>query len=168
MDKKTNSSLETISSGKRANRTGNNLERFVEDSLIRNGYTHFPNKKKQVFSLRKKIGGKQYSRQVPVGKSIYETVRNCDFLVMNKAKFPDGLVIECKWQQAAGSVDEKYPFLYFNITKCGVPTIVVIDGGGYKESAVRWLKSMVNPRSALIGVWDMREFQQKVNNGFLG
>ena len=52
--------------------------------------------------------------------------------------------------------------------KCGVPTIVVMDGGGFKRQAVDWLKSMVNPNSALIGVWDMREFHHKVNDGFLG
>lgn len=88
--------------------------------------------------------------------------------MLNTAKFPDGLIIECKWQQSAGSVDEKFPFLYLNIMKCRDPTVVVIDGGGYKPSALPWLKSMANPASALMGVWSLQEFQTQVNNGFLG
>ncbi|MGB8368506.1 MAG: PD-(D/E)XK nuclease superfamily protein [Limisphaerales bacterium] len=37
-------------------------------------------------------------------------------------------------------MDEKYPFLYFNIIKTGVPTVVLIDGGGYKPAAKARLK----------------------------
>ena len=118
--------------------------------------------------MRNTVGGKQYSTQVPVVNSIYNTSRNVDFLVMNQEKFPDGLIIECKWQQSAGSVDEKFPFLYFNIMKCKVPTIVLMDGGGYKPSALEWLKSMISPESFLIDVWDMREFQHRVNDGYFG
>lgn len=113
-----------------ANRTGNSLEKFVKDLLEANGYTPFPlHYKKQLLENRKSVGGKQYATQVPVGESIYGSQRNCDFFVINPDKFPEGLVIECKWQQAAGSVDEKYPFLYFNIVKTGVPTVVLLDGG---------------------------------------
>jgi hypothetical protein len=157
-----------MSSGTRANKTGNALESFVEDTLKRNGYTEFINHKKQVFAMRKAIGGKQYSKQPYCGQSIYGTDRRCDFLVMNKEKFPDSLIIECKWQESAGSVDEKYPFVMLNITKIGVPTIVLIDGDGYKKQAFDWLKSQVAPERALIGVYTMKEFQKLVNQDFLG
>ena len=73
-------------------------------------------------------------KQVKVGTTVYDSDRYCDFLVLNKDLFPDGLVIECKWQQSAGSVDEKYPFLVVNIMKTGVPTVVLIDGGGLQEN----------------------------------
>lgn len=162
-----NSLLETTpSGGRRANKTGINLESFVETALVANGYTMFPSNRGQMFESRKSIGGKQYQKFVPVGKTIYESERKVDFLVVNKDKFADDLIIECKWQQSGGSVDEKYPFLYFNIMKCGVPTVVLLDGNGYKKTAKEWLKSMVNPQRALIGVWDMSEFQKNCNNGF--
>ncbi len=151
-----------------ANHTGNRLERFVEHALIDNGYTQFANHREQMFANRNSIGGKQFAEQIPCGMSIYETKRKCDFLVINKDKFPDGLIIECKWQQSAGSVDEKYPFTLFNIYKIGVPTIIILAGGGYKPAALKWLKDQVNPDKALIGVYNMEEFQTKVNNGFLG
>lgn len=151
-----------------ANHTGNRLERFVEHALIDNGYTEFANHREQMFANRNSIGGKQFAKQIPCGMSIYETKRKCDFLVVNKDKFPNGLIIECKWQQSAGSVDEKYPFTLFNIYKIGVPTIIILAGGGYKPAALKWLKDQVNPDKALIGVYNMEEFQTKVNNGFLG
>lgn len=161
-------SSETTSSGSKANRTGNNLERFIQQALIAKGYAEFWNHKKQVFANRALVGGKQFVKQVPVGHTIYETVRKCDFLVINREKFPDSLIIECKWQQSKGSVDEKYPFLLYNIILTGIPTVILLDGGGYKAAALKWLKEMVNKNGALIGVWTMSEFQMEVNNGFLG
>ena len=41
-------------------------------------------------------------------------------------------------------------------------------GGGYKPAAMKWLKEQVHPQKALIGVYNMSEFQTLVNNGFLG
>jgi hypothetical protein len=158
----------TPSSGTKANKTGNRLEKFVQEALREREYVEFWNHKSQAFSNRKTIGGKQYIKQLPVGDTIYDTVRKCDFLIINRAKFPNDLIIECKWQQSSGSVDEKYPFLYFNIIKTGVPTVVLMDGGGYKPAAMAWLKDQVSKTGALIGVWTMAEFQTQVNNGFLG
>jgi hypothetical protein len=158
----------TTNSEADANKTGNRLQKVVEVALIERGYVEFWNYKKQVFDNRKIIGGKQFSKQVPVGDTIYETTRNCDFLIINQDKFANGLIIECKWQESRGSVDEKYPFLLYNIIRTGIPTVVLLDGGGYKPSALKWLKEMVNKNGALIGVWTMAEFQKEVNNGFLG
>jgi len=35
---------------------------------------------------------------------------------------------------------EKFPFLIENIKKNKLQTIIIIDGGGYKNSALKWLK----------------------------
>ncbi len=168
MAKKQNSLSEIISSGEKANSTGNLLEQFIEQILQKKGYVEFWNHKTIAFENRKAIGGKQYLKQLPVGQTIYETTRKCDFFIVNRDLFPDDLIIECKWQQVPGSVDEKYPFLLFNIIKTAVPTIVLMDGSGYKKNAMKWLKSQVHEKSALIAVWNMAEFQTKANNGFLG
>jgi hypothetical protein len=157
-----------MSSGTKANKAGNLLENFVEQILRAKGYKEFWNYKATAFANRKAIGGKQYMKQLPVGRTIYETVRKCDFYVINRDVFQDDLIIECKWQQVGGSVDEKYPFLLFNILKTGIPTVILLDGQGYKPAAMRWLKDQVHEKGALIGVWNMAEFQTKVNNGFLG
>ena len=162
------SSSEIITGGTYANQTGNALERFVENELKEHGYTEFINHKDQVFALRHAVGGKQYSKQPYCGQSIYDTARRCDFLVLNQTKFPESLIIECKWQEVAGSVDEKYPFAVHNIMKIGVPTIILIDGGGYKKAAFKWLKEQADPKRALIGVYTMAEFHKIINKGFLG
>jgi hypothetical protein len=158
---------EKVKFGGRANKTGNRLEQFIEDILKREGYEEFWDHKEQVFANRKAIGGKQYAKQVVIGDSIYGNKVRCDVLVLNKEKFPDGLVIECKWQQSSGSVDVKFPYNVFNIAKLGVPTIILIDGGGYSKKSIEWLRGQAAPERALIGVYSMSEFQTKVNNGFL-
>ena len=163
-----NSSSETTNSGSHANRTGNRLERFVEEALKEHKYVEFWNHKKQIFENRRTIGGKQYAKQVPVGETIYGGERKADFLVLNNEKWEEGLMVECKWQQSSGSVHEKYPFLCFNIMKTGVPTVILLDGGGYPASAEEWLKGQADPKRALVAVWDMSKFQREVNNGFLG
>lgn len=58
--------------------------------------------------------------------------------------------------------------IYKATLKTGIPTVVLLDGGGYKEAARQWLIGQVHPKGALIGVWTMAEFQTRVNNGFLG
>lgn len=162
-----NSSSETTKTNK-ANKTGGLLESFVENILQQRGYAEFWDHKEQVFANRKSVGGKQYAKQVIIGETIYETKCKCDFLVLNSELFPDGLVIECKWQESKGSVDVKYPMVVFNILKIGVPTIVLLDGGGYSAKAEKWLRSQAHPTKALVGVYSMQEFQKAVNNGFLG
>ena len=163
-----NSSSKITSSGTRANRTGNRLEAFVEQTLIDHGYKLFFDHKKQLFATRDLVAGKQYGKHILVGPTIYETPRYVDFLVLNKERFPDGLVIECKWQQAGGSVDEKYPFLMFNIARTAVPTIILLDGSGYKPAAKTWLESQAGKDRSLQHVWSMMDFQREMNNGFLG
>lgn len=156
------------SGGTRANRTGNVLEKTVLQLLEQHGYTPFWDHKKQLFANREAVGGKQYARHVSVGPTIYESERIVDFLVINKDKFPNGLVIECKWQQSSGSVDEKYPFLVFNIYRTGVPTIILLDGGGYKKTAEAWLRAQAGEEKAMWKVFNMTEFITAVNNGLLG
>lgn len=98
MEKKRSSSSEIINSGRKANKTGNLLENFVEQSLKAKGYREFWNHKEQLFSNCSAIGGKQYGKQVLCGKTIYETDRKVDFFIVNQDVFPNGLIIECKWQ----------------------------------------------------------------------
>ncbi|MEG0287366.1 MAG: hypothetical protein RSB82_04140 [Victivallaceae bacterium] len=164
------SSSETTNSGGKANHTGNQLERFVEQALQSHSYTEFWNHKAQAFDNRKSIGGKQYLKQLPCGRTIYQTVRKVDFLVINRAKFPDDLIIECKWQQSKGSVDEKYPFLLYNIINTGIPTVILLDGEGYSAAAKKWLTDQADKEMNLSfwGLWTMTEFQKNINNGFLG
>jgi len=100
--------------GGRANKTGSTLENTVEDLLVRNGYerttiTDWP--------PQLPAGKRFYARQVKLGMSIYGSTRRMDFAIWGAKRFPNGLIIECKWQQGSGSVDEKFPFSVLNIEK---------------------------------------------------
>ncbi len=149
-----------MSQGTRANYTGNSLEEVIENMLKKKGYT-FVDKKK--FDAARYIGQPVFTKQFPIAKSIYETDIFCDFIIFHPIKHPNTLAIESKWQQSAGSVDEKFPFLVLNIRErypCG--TIIVLDGGGYKKGAERWLRQQKDTK--LIHVFNMMEFQ-KWSNG---
>jgi hypothetical protein len=126
-----------------------------------------PDERSQTFAMRSIVGGYQFAQQVHVGPSIYGQPRIVDFVVYNPDLFPNSLIIECKWQQAAGSVDEKFPFLVANIDALEVPTIILLDGGGYKPGAEAWLRDQAGTGS-LLAVYTMSEFQAAVNRGLLG
>lgn len=140
------------SSGSIANSNGFNLEDTVENILKRDGYTEIKSKNFISFS------------QVVIGTTIYETIRKCDFILFHPEKFKNNLILECKWQQSGGSVDEKYPFLVLNIKKLGIDTIIILDGQGYKKGAEIWLKEQVN--GCLKKVVNLLEFLQLANKNY--
>ena len=63
-------------------------------------------------------------------------------------------------------MDEKYPYWILNI-KNQIPykTIIVLDGGGYRKGAEKWVKKQLGGN--LINIFNMREFQKWVNEGGL-
>lgn len=146
--------------GKTAVRTGNVLGQFIENILITNGYSFIDKKKfKPAMYNEQPI----YSKYFCVGKSIYETNINCDFILYHPKKYQNCLIIESKWQQSGGSVDEKYPYTIINIkTKYPHETILILDGGGYKKGAEEWVRQQVGGK--LLHVFSMTEFQTWVNN----
>ena len=105
-----------------------------------------------------------FTPQFPLCKSIYEKDVKCDFILYHPTKQKHCLVIECKWQEAKGSVDEKFPYLVANIKeRYPHATIVILDGGGYKKPAKAWLKKQIDGEK-LVHVFSMAEFQ-KWSNG---
>lgn len=98
--------------------------------------------------------------------SIYEHRGKTEFLVKSASREND-IRIECKWQQSAGSVDEKLPYLYLNCVESfpEKEIIIIIDGGGFKEGAIRWLRDAVENRKymdenddKIIRVFNIAEF----------
>lgn len=149
--------------GRIANTTGNMLEGFIEDILKRKKYT-FVNKKD--FIPASKFNEPIYTRQFEICKSIYNTTLYCDFILFHPEKHPSFLAIESKWQQSKGSVDEKYPYTIINIKeRYPYKTILILDGGGYKAGAEKWLRNQVGDN--LLNVFNMSEFQIWVNKNGL-
>jgi len=84
-----------LSQGGQANRSGRTIENTICSILDAKGYL--------------------YSRQVNIGKTVYGHDLKVDVLINPSTLFPSGLIVESKWQDCAGSVDEKFPYLVLNI-----------------------------------------------------
>ena len=144
-----------------ANFTGNVLERFIMSRLHDSGYTQV---RQNRFMPSRVLNQPIFARRFRVGESIYGTAQYCDFICYQPERWPDNLIIESKWQQRSGSVDEKYPYLVLNIEgQYPCPTIVVLDGGGYKAGAEAWIRRQVGDGN-LRHVFNMAEFAAWANN----
>ena len=148
----------------RPERTGNNLENFIEERLIACKYEKIsPPKMLPPQNWSKPV----FARQYPFQKGLYGTRVKVDFLIYHPTKHPDFLIIESKWQQKAGSVDEKFPYLYLNLMEFPYPSILVLDGSGYRPGAEKWIRSRVKLSNKFNHVFSMGEFQAWGNNGHL-
>ncbi len=73
--------------------------------------------------------------------TIYGHPGMTEFLLKSK-KYNLQMRIECKWQQVAGSVDEKFPYLYLNCIEAMPENdiLILVDGTGAKKGSLQWLK----------------------------
>lgn len=95
--------------------------------------------------------------QYPIGLGIYGQPLKVDFYVNDAPLFPNGLIIESKYQAISGSIDEKFPYLVLNIQEhYPCPAIVVAGGGGCRPGALTWLKRQVGGN--LVAVFTLEEF----------
>jgi len=117
--------------GRSANFTGRTLETRVSMLLDECGYA----KKTKLINDAETPYYVAQSRQF---KSIYGGPMRIDFYVWHPAKYQSGLVIECKSQETAGSVDEKYPYTLMNLQQTGCAAILLIEGDGPKHGALAW------------------------------
>jgi len=152
-----------MTQGSRANLSGNVLEKTVEGALQGHGYIavgdSLPKKQRLANLLNSSLIPKRYAKQVHIGPGIYGTDIYVDFYIMRSTSIPSGLIIECKWQQVSGSVDEKLPYVNLNIQNCyPAPAIVLIDGKGMKPGAINWLNQQVGYNYNLLAVHDLSSF----------
>lgn len=73
------------------------------------------------------------------------------------------ILIEAKWQESSGSVDEKMPFVWQSFLESDIPNwIVIMDGGAWKttrgKNVVAWMRTRVAPEGRSWHVTDHREF----------
>ena len=74
----------------------------------------------------------------------------------------------------SGSVDEKFPYLYWNAVERWEEneSILLIDGGGYKPKALEWLRKSARDKVGFadkpekaIAVFTFTEFMIWINKG---
>ncbi|BAY19549.1 hypothetical protein NIES2109_46310 [Nostoc sp. HK-01] len=157
----------TMTQGKRANQAGKILESNVEAILTGHGYFQVGNHVTKEYLLTAHLLPKRYAKQVYIGAGIYNTLLKVDFYVVGLPSIPTGLIIECKWQESGGSVDEKFPYLSMNIQEYyPAPAIVVIGGEGMREGAIQWLRQQVKLNHNLLGVYSLDRFIAWANKSF--
>lgn len=140
-----------------ANQAGQEFEDYIEAMVVGEGITAMdfrdwnPEEEGCEVLLRKvpytSIYEKYSSRDTSTSKS--------EFMLVSRKH---GLItrIEARWQRVSGSVDEKLPYMFENLRQILLDpeypenhAIIVMDGGGAKEHARRWLEE------------EARQFNQK-------
>lgn len=124
--------------GGQANKTGNVLEQLVISTLSAHGFASV--KYSEYHKNKENFGEELLLKNVPY-TTLYNGRGFTEFLLISE-KFNLEIRIECKWQQTAGSVDEKLPYVYLSAIEA-IPeneVIILIDGPGFRDGAINWLK----------------------------
>lgn len=161
-----------LKKGAKTNITGNQLEITVKTVLLAKGFelVNFSEwiKSPDNFGCELLLSNAPFT-------TIYGHKGKTEFLLKSE-KYGFDIRIECKWQQVAGSVDEKLPYLYLNAIE-SMPEkdiIILIDGDGWKAGAIQWLKTAIEGNKYTnvfnhgknIRVLSITEFFTWVNNTF--
>lgn len=146
--------------GARANRRGRTLENAVNDLLSEEYEQVTPSRFFALRDLRQPI----FAEQCQIGRDIYGKNRRVDFILYHPHRWPECLVIQCKWQASTGSVEEKYPFEVLSIQLNEFATIIVLDGGGYGRGAESWLKGQAG-KNKLLHVLSLGEISKFHSQG---
>ena len=150
----------------KASITGNILEKQVQNLFLEKGFEIV--KYSKWIKNKTKFSQELLLKHVPYS-SIYNHKGYTEFLLISK-KLDKEIRIECKWQQSSGSVDEKLPYLFLNATTNmkEKEIMIIIDGGGWKEGAIPWLKGAVknSEHKDRIKVLSLAEFLTWGNKAF--
>lgn len=156
--------------GSLATGSGNTLEQTVTGTLLSKGFTIV--NYGEYIKKKHNYGEELLIKNVPY-KTIYGHNGKTEFLLISRT-YSLEVRIECKWQQASGSVDEKYPYLYLNCIEA-MPErdiIIIIDGGGAKEGSIKWLKkaaedhAYTSNKTKNIKIFNLVEFVKWANTTF--
>ena len=130
--------------GTKSNVSGNQLEVAVKTVLTGKGFELV---KYREWEKNHEKYGKELLLENVQFTTVYEHHGNTEFLLISE-KYNLRIRIECKWQQVAGSVDEKLPYLYLNTIEAMPENsiMILIDGSGWKAGAIKWLKDAVKQK----------------------
>lgn len=121
--------------GTQANSNGRHCEDVIMAMLMSKGYASrkdAPTEYKDPFFVYQCRG---------VVNGLYGKPLKVDFYVWHPSKHPRGLIIESKYQETPGSVDEKFPYTVGSLKQSGIPAVLLIVGPGPKPEAVAWCQS---------------------------
>lgn len=148
-----------VSAGSKANRHGKKLENCVLSTFLSEGYIAV-NYNEYEKNMKKYENKPLIIKNVPY-VSIFGSNCKSEFVALNPL-INLNVRIECKWQQTKGTADEKLTTALMNAVEQKEKNIILlIDGGGQRESVVNWLKQQskeLSNNNKLISVMNMSEF----------
>jgi hypothetical protein len=132
--------------GRSANEHGKILEDQLTPALERNGFVVVGWGDYKADQAKWDAIDRLAITQVPY-TTIYNRQGRTEYVVIIKSQHRR-IRIECKFQQAAGSVDEKFPYMYMEgaLAYPEDETIFCIGGDGFKSGAKDWLKHACESR----------------------
>lgn len=84
--------------------------------------------------------GLEVYREVPVGKTIIGKNRRIDIFCLLREK-QEAFAIECKYQDSAGTVDEKIPYALDDLRALPMNACMVYAGSGFSEGVLHLLRA---------------------------
>jgi hypothetical protein len=126
------------SQGAQANSNGRIFECLIEAMMVQKGFQVVAY---QDYALNPEMyGDNLLIREAPY-RNLYGGEAKSEFLLKSAEQGLD-VRIECRWQQASGSVDEKFPYLFINsVEYAPEPNVwICVGGGGARPAAVSWLR----------------------------
>jgi len=79
-------------------------------------------------------------REVHLGKSIIGKNRRVDILAIDEST-SRALAVECKYQAAAGTTDEKLPYTLQDLEALQIPAVAVYAGDGFSAGVLHLLQA---------------------------
>ena len=77
-------------------------------------------------------------REVPLGKTLIGKNRRIDIFVIEEST-RTAMAIECKYQDSAGTADEKIPYALADLQQLGMPVCLVYAGEGFSAGVEHML-----------------------------
>lgn len=133
----------SITQGAQANKNGRVFENMMLPIFKDAGFEIFTEgdlSKPKVQALITKL--QRYVIKNASYTTIYKEGGRTEFVIVDGIR---RIRVEAKYQAAPGSVDEKYPYMLLNgIYQYPEKEIIfVVDGGGYKAGARKWLEEHI-------------------------
>lgn len=89
-------------------------------------------------------------------------------VIEDSRRWPDGIIIEVRSQESAGSADQTFPYLVQNIRHYyPLPVAIVLVGCGFSSGAIDWLRTRVDGKT-LLAVSFVEDFEVLVRRALAG
>jgi PD-(D/E)XK nuclease superfamily protein len=150
-------SAEHTTPGRQATKNGEALEHAVLARLARCGYEQrksMPIPCTAAFFIHRWRGGL---------RSVIDTAMVPDFYIWHPSKYPEGCLVECKWQETAGSAEAKIKLVIESLVASPYRAIVILNGPGFSRRYLEYYKSLENERLTVITSSD--ELMVRINRG---